>query len=80
MLDAGRVLWKAYFAHTDPRTVRDELKLNRPDVGWYQIRNALARRNASSDIAPISFSPFEAAYQVLSDKLRPLVFELGFLR
>jgi hypothetical protein len=80
VLDAGRVLWKAYFAHTDPRTVRDELKLNRPDVGWYQIRNALARRNASSDIAPISFSPFEAAYQVLSDKLRPLVFELGFLR
>lgn len=80
VLNAGRVLWKAYFAHTDVRTVRDELKLNRPDVGWYQIRNALARRNASGDIAPISFSPFETAYQALSDKLRPLVFELGFLR
>ncbi|MFM2409108.1 MAG: hypothetical protein RL358_1850, partial [Pseudomonadota bacterium] len=40
VLDAGRTLWQAYFAHTDVRTVRDELKLNRPDVGWYQIRNA----------------------------------------
>lgn len=80
VLDAGRVLWKAYFAHTDMRAVRDEFKLNRPDVGWYQIRNALARRNASGDTAPINFSLFEAAYQALSDKLRPLVFELGFLR
>lgn len=33
VLDAGRQLWKTYFAHTDPRTVRDQYKLNRPDVG-----------------------------------------------
>jgi hypothetical protein len=32
VLDEGRKLWKAYFAHTDPHTVRDELKLNRADV------------------------------------------------
>jgi hypothetical protein len=80
VLDAGRVLWQAYFAHTDVRTVRDELKLNRPDVGWYQIRNALKKRNESGDTAPIDFTPFEAAYKALSDKLRPQVFELGFLR
>lgn len=80
VLDAGRTLWKAYFAHTDVRTVRDELKLNRPDVGWYQIRNALKARNASGDVAPIDFTPFENAYKVLGDKLRPQVFELGFLR
>jgi hypothetical protein len=49
-------------------------------VGWYQIRNALARRNASGDTMPVHFTPFEAAYQALGDKLRPLVFELGFLR
>ena len=30
---AGRTLWQAFFAHTDVRSVRDELKLNRPDVG-----------------------------------------------
>lgn len=80
VLDAGRTLWQAYFAHTDVRSVRDELKLNRPDVGWYQIRNALKARNASGDTAPVNFGPFEAAYQVLTDKLRPQVFTLGFLR
>jgi hypothetical protein len=80
VLDAGRTLWQAYFAHTDVRTVRDEYKLNRPDVGWYQIRNALKARNASGDTAPVNFGPFEAAYQVLTDKLRPQVFTLGFLR
>ncbi len=80
VLDAGRTLWQAYFAHTDVRAVRDELKLNRPDVGWYQIRNALKKRNASGDFLPLDFSPFEQAYQTLSDKLRPQVFELGFLK
>lgn len=80
VLDAGRTLWKAYFAHTDVRTVRDELKLNRPDVGWYQIRNALKKRNESGDVAPVDFTVFETAYKTLSDKLRPQVFELGFLR
>ena len=80
VLDAGRTLWQAYFAHTDVRTVRDELKLNRPDVGWYQIRNALKARNSSGDTVPVDFTPFETAYKELSDKLRPQVFELGFLR
>ena len=80
VLNTGRVLWKAYFSTTDIRNVRDELKLNRPDVGWYQIRNALKKRNDSGDFLPIDFSEFEAAYKQLSEKLRPLVFELGFLR
>jgi hypothetical protein len=80
VLDAGRTLWKAYFAHTDVRTVRDQYKLNRPDVGWYQIRNALAERNRSSDTAPVNFKPFEVAYEALTQKLRPQVFSLGFLR
>ncbi|MDP3423893.1 MAG: hypothetical protein Q8S32_09030 [Burkholderiaceae bacterium] len=80
VLDAGRVLWRAYFAHTDVRAVRDEFKLNRADVGWYQVRNALARRNSSGDTLPIDTKPFEAAYQTLTDKLQPQVFSLGFLR
>jgi hypothetical protein len=80
VLDAGRSLWTAYFAHTDVRTVRDQYKLNRADVGWYQVRNALGERNKSGDTAPINFSPFEVAYQALTHKLRPQVFSLGFLR
>ena len=80
VLDAGRELWKAYFSQTDVRSVRDEFKLNRPDVGWYQIRNALKKRNESGDTAPVNFAPFEAAYEALSLKLRPQVYSLGFLK
>lgn len=68
---AARILWQAYFAHTDVRAVRDELKLNRPDVGWYQVRKALQARNASSDFPPISFKQFETAYKALTEKLQP---------
>lgn len=76
----GKKLWRAYFSHTDTRTVRDELKLNRPDVGWYQIRKALQARNADSDYAPVNFKPFEEAYKALTEKLQPMVYELGFLK
>jgi hypothetical protein len=80
VLEEGKKLWKAYFSTTDVRTVRDELKLNRPDVGWYQIRKALQARNASGDFVPVSFKPFEESYKTLSEKLQPMVYELGFLR
>lgn len=80
VLDAGRELWREYFTQTDIHSVRDELKLNRPDVGWYQIRNALKKRNASGDYIAIDFKPFEQAYKNLSEKLEPQVYELGFLR
>lgn len=82
VLAAGKTLWQAYFKDIDKdgRTVRDELKLNRPDVGWYQIRNALKKRNESGDAVPVDFSAFEDAYKILGDKLRPQVYELGFLR
>ncbi|MCB9812228.1 hypothetical protein H6778_01065 [Candidatus Nomurabacteria bacterium] len=80
VLARGRELWSEYFKHTDPYTVREELKLNRPDVGWYQIRNTLKRRNDAGDVPPVSFTEFETAYRTLSDKIRPQVFELGFLK
>lgn len=80
VLDAGRILWRAYFAETPPFAVREEFKLNRPDVGWYQIRNALKRRNESGESRPIDFSAFESAYRDLGDKLRPLVYDYGFLK
>ena len=80
VLDAGRDLWKAFFAVTDNKSIRDEFKLNRPDVGWYQIRNALEKRNESGSSIPVSFEPFNGAYMVLTEKIRPLVYEYGFLR
>lgn len=80
VLAEGKKLWKVYFEHTDVRTVRDELKLNRADVGWYQIRNALKKRNESGDFVPVSFKSFEEAYKAMSEKLQPMVYELGFLK
>ncbi|HEY5407078.1 MAG TPA: hypothetical protein VIJ92_08320 [Ginsengibacter sp.] len=80
VLEEGKKLWQAYFAHTDMHSVRDELKLNRADVGWYQIRKALQARNASGDFAPVSFKSFEEAYKALTEKLQPMVYELGFLK
>jgi hypothetical protein len=80
VLEEGKKLWQAYFANTDVRTVRDELKLNRSDVGWYQIRKALQARNASGDFALVPFKPFEEAYKALSEKLQPQVYSLGFLK
>lgn len=80
VLEAGKKLWQEYFKHTDTHTVRDELKLNRADVGWYQIRNALKKRNESGDFPAVSFSEFETAYKSLTEKLQPQVYELGFLR
>ena len=78
VLSEGKKLWQAYFAQTDDHHTRQELKLNRADVGWYQIRKALEAR--SKDGIPVSFEAFKTAYDTLSDKLRPQVFELGFMR
>lgn len=80
VLDAGRELWRAYFTQTDPHSVREDLKLNRPDVGWYQIRNALKRRNEQGNDLPVDFGAFEKAYKTLTEKLVPMVYELGFLK
>lgn len=80
VLNAGRVLWKAYFSASDVYTIREELKLNRPDVGWYQIRNALKRREVNRDQIEVDFLTFDVAYKCLSDKLVPQVYDLGFLR
>jgi len=80
VLENGTKLWRAYFEHIDARDVRDELKLNRADVGWYQIRKALEKRNESGDFPPVSFKPFKDAYEALTEKLEPQVYSLGFLK
>jgi hypothetical protein len=80
VMNAGRELWKAYFKTKDSFNIREKYKLNRPDVGWYQIRNALKERNKTGDNKPTDFTAFETAYQTLTEKLRPQVYDLGFLR
>lgn len=83
VMDAGREVWRAYHAVQFERKIREELKLNRSDVGWYQIRKSLeaaGKSDANVGGTPFDFSPFKAAYDALSEKLRPMVYELGFLK
>jgi hypothetical protein len=76
VLDEGRKLWTRFHAISFPHKIRDELKLNRADAGWYQIRKALEQYG---DTELTDFDPFKSAYAALGNKLRPMVFELGFL-
>ncbi len=74
--DAGPALWRRFHGIAFPRKIRDALKLNRAHAGWYQIRKAL---EGYDETGMTDFAPFKAAYAALADKLRPMVFELGFL-
>ena len=80
VLDEGRKIYQEYFAHSFNYKIREEYKLNRSDVGWYQIRMALKALNESGECIPVSFTPFEQAYKNLSEKLLPQVWEYGFLK
>lgn len=76
VLDAGRAPWRAYFQVKDARSVREKFRLNRPDAGWYQIRNALKERGTQDSSGMPALA---AAHAALGDKLRPLIFEHGML-
>jgi hypothetical protein len=76
VLNEGRKLWTHFHATQFPRKIREEYKLGRSDAGWYQIRHAL---KAYGETELTDFGPFETAYAALGSKLRPLVYELGFL-
>lgn len=80
VLDEGRKLWRAYFEQDINHALREKYKLNRADVGWYQIRKTLQEINEQGDSVAISFQAFELAYKDLSDKLLPQVYDLGFLK
>ena len=52
----------------------ENYQINNWDGGWYQIK-ALAKEYAKDD-----FEEFKTLYKKLSDKMLPMVYELGFLR
>jgi len=65
----GKKLWQKYFSDTDEYNTRNRLKLNRCDVGWYQVRNALEERNNLGNSLPVLFDNFNEAYRLLTKKL-----------
>lgn len=52
----------------------ENYQINNWDCGWYQIK-ALAKEYAKEDL-----EEFKALYKKLADKMRPMVYEVGFLR
>ena len=51
-----------------------EVQINNWDCGWYQIK-ALAKEYAKDDL-----EEFKKLYKTLADTMRPMVYELGFLK
>jgi hypothetical protein len=76
VLEEGQKLFQRFHAISFPNKIRQEFMLGRADAGWYQVRRAL---EAYSDTELTDFDRFKVAYSDLSAKLRPQVFELGFL-
>lgn len=76
VLDEGRTLFQRFHETGFPNKIRQEYKLGRADAGWYQVRRAL---EAYDDAELTDFGPFKAAYAALTEKLRPMVYDLGFL-
>ena len=61
VLDEGRKLWRKFHATKFEKKIRDEFKLNRPDVGWYQIRRAL---EANADNEAVDFEPYKSLRRI----------------
>ena len=80
VLDEGMKIWQKYFETDFNHEIRDNYKLNRADVGWYQIRFAIKAYNELGENIPISFEAFDNAYNELTEKLRPQVYSYGFLK
>jgi len=76
VLGETKKIWRSFHATRLDKRIRDEFKLNRSDAGWYQVRRAL---KANCENEEVDFSAFEDAYDGLTRKLRPKVYELGFL-
>lgn len=77
VLSEGKKIWRKYHSSNFEKRIREELKLNRTDVGWYQVRKALESLEGDESI---DFVTFKDAYTCLGDKLRPQVIQYGFFQ
>ena len=76
VLDQGRKLFQRFHAISFPNKITQELKLNRADARWYQVRKAL---DAYGEVEITDLAPFPEVYADLGRKLQPMVFDRGFL-
>jgi hypothetical protein len=76
VLEAGRKLVRDTFPLRQAlHTQYPEYHLNTWDCGFWQIRTALKKANLESYLEDLN-----KKYKLLEDKMRPLVYELGFLK
>jgi hypothetical protein len=76
VLEAGRKLFKDIFPLRQTLHTRyPEYHLNAWDAGYWQLRTVLKESNLESHLEDLS-----KKYKILEDKMRPLVYELGFLK
>lgn len=73
VLEEARILYTKFYGEKDSYQVRNQLKINRHDVGWYQLRNALKQREL-----PPSFDNFNEVYSFLTNKIIIEVESYGF--
>ena len=54
--------------------MRPEVQILNWDCGWYQIKQLL------KEFMPNELKEFNALFKTLADKMRPQIYELGFLK
>ncbi|NIZ41078.1 DUF4238 domain-containing protein [Entomospira entomophila] len=81
VLAMGKQIYRWYFQEYDnfPPHVIEEFKLGRSDVGWYQIRNALAKSRSGKQKDDYE-TIIKASYATLTQKIEKGIYEFGFLR
>ena len=74
VLDAARELVKKSFKWRDLyNQEHPEIQVNHWDAGWYQIKYIL------KEYLPDDLKAFRKTFKTFESRLRPLVYELGFL-
>lgn len=75
VLDKATDLVKSSFKYREMfNESHPEYQINNWDCGWYQIKALL------KEFMPDELKEFRTLYKQLADKMRPMVYELGFLR
>ena len=75
VLDKANELVKLSFAtHKIFNESKPEYQVNNWDCGWYQIKEILKEYHKDE------YDEFKTLYRALTDKMRPMVYELGFLK
>ncbi len=75
ILESGKELVRKSFQRREPfNDEESKYQINNWDAGWYQIK-ALCKMFCPNDL-----KLFQQQYKAFADKLRPMVYEIGFLK